>query len=126
MVKLAPNDQLRAAREGRHLSREQLADLIGASKLNVGRWERGDAPPGHPFMQKLCALFAMSPEELGFPLVSQEYSSRCARCHLRSRYSSCAARGPGWTRTATCGGQALLAGGRKCCPYRPQWLAWRR
>jgi tetratricopeptide (TPR) repeat protein/transcriptional regulator with XRE-family HTH domain len=70
MVKLAPNDQLRAAREGRHLSREQLAEMIGASKLNVGRWERGDAPPGHPFMEKLCAIFELSPEELGFPLIS--------------------------------------------------------
>ncbi|MBA2396035.1 MAG: tetratricopeptide repeat protein [Ktedonobacteraceae bacterium] len=75
MVKLAPNDQLRTAREGRHLSREQLADMIGASKLNVGRWERGDAYPGHPFMEKLCALFGMSPEELGFPPVNTEIAA---------------------------------------------------
>ena len=75
MMKLAPNDQLRAAREGRHLSREQLAEMIGASKLNIGRWERGDASPGQPFVQKLCAIFGMSPEELGFPAVSPEIVS---------------------------------------------------
>ena len=75
MMKLAPNDQLRAAREGRHLSREQLAEMIGASKLNIGRWERGDASPGQPFVQKLCAIFGMSPEELGFPAVSPEIIS---------------------------------------------------
>ncbi len=72
MAKLAANDQLRAAREGRHLSREQLAALVGASKLNVGRWERGDASPDPHIIEKLCAFFTLSPAELGFPLFTPE------------------------------------------------------
>jgi len=72
MVKLAPNDQLRAARESRHLSREQLAEQVGASRLNVGRWERGEAIPDHYQIEKLCAFFASSAPELGFPLFVPE------------------------------------------------------
>ena len=72
MVKLAPNDQLRAARESRHLSRDQLAALVGATRLNVGRWERGDASPDRHIIEKLCAFFEVSPEELGFPLFIPE------------------------------------------------------
>jgi tetratricopeptide (TPR) repeat protein/transcriptional regulator with XRE-family HTH domain len=72
MVKLAPNDQLRAARESRHLSREELAVQVGASKLNVGRWERGEAIPDAHIIENLCTFFALSPEELGFPLFVHE------------------------------------------------------
>lgn len=67
MVKLAPNDQLRAAREGRHLSREQLAELVGATRLNIGRWERGEAIPDPRHMEALCTLFELPAQDLGFP-----------------------------------------------------------
>ncbi len=67
MAKLAPNDQLREARESRQLSRAEVAALVGTSRVNVGRWERGDAAPDVVAMEKLCDLFQLSPQELGFP-----------------------------------------------------------
>src|SRR6266516_4845022 len=69
MTKLAPNDQLRTVRESRQLSRAEVAAQIGTSRVNIGRWERGDAQPDYAAMEKLCDLFQLSSQELGFPLL---------------------------------------------------------
>ncbi len=74
MAKLAPNDLLRMARESRQLSREQVAVQIGTNRVNIGRWERGDASPNSSFMEKLCDLFQLPPEELGFPPLTKNFT----------------------------------------------------
>ena len=70
MVKKAaqatPNRLLRAARQERGWTQQQLADLIGAPQpLNVTRWERGVAFPSAYYTQKLAQVFERSPRDLG-------------------------------------------------------------
>ena len=60
-----PNTLLRAARERRGWSQAALADLVGATELTVGRWERGERSPQLIYRAKLCELFGMTAEELG-------------------------------------------------------------
>ena len=59
------NVRLRAAREQRGWSQQTLANLLGTTKLTVGRWERGERSPQLFFRAKLTELFGMSVEELG-------------------------------------------------------------
>src|SRR6202043_3029330 len=64
-TKPTPNKKLRYERERRCWSQQELADLLGTTPLNVGRWERGVTLPGPHFRQKLCEVFEKSPYELG-------------------------------------------------------------
>ena len=57
---------LRAARLVRNLTQEQLATEIGSTKVNISRWERGEIVPSLYYRRKLCDLFALTPQELGF------------------------------------------------------------
>lgn len=57
---------LMQARLSRGWTQQQLADLIGTTPQTVSRWERGVAVPGPYHWGKLCALFGLSPAELGF------------------------------------------------------------
>ncbi len=59
------NDRLRLARAQRHWSQEDLADLVGTTRVNVSRWEHHVTTPGPYFRQKLCEVFQMTAEELG-------------------------------------------------------------
>lgn len=61
-----PNRVLKYERERRCWSQLEVADRIGTTALNVSRWERGITVPGAHFRQQLCAMFAKSPQELGF------------------------------------------------------------
>ncbi len=63
--RVIPNVQLKRERERRHLSQEQLAQQIGTTALNIGRWERGSTFPGFHFRQKLIEFFEKSEEDLG-------------------------------------------------------------
>jgi transcriptional regulator with XRE-family HTH domain len=70
MVKKAaqatPNHQLRAAREERGWTQQQVADRIGAPhSLNISRWEGGIAFPRAHYVEQLCLLFEKTPGELG-------------------------------------------------------------
>lgn len=60
------NEQLKQARLKRGWTQEDVAAEIGAEAFTVGRWERGTQPPSLYYQQKLCKLFGMSVEELGF------------------------------------------------------------
>ena len=57
--------RLRRERELRSWSQEQLAERIGTTAPNVGRWERGQTLPGPHFRQQLCTIFDVSAEDLG-------------------------------------------------------------
>lgn len=64
-VKVAPNLQLKRAREHRGWSQEDVAREINTEAFTVSRWERGIAMPGPHFRKRLSALFGLSPAELG-------------------------------------------------------------
>ncbi len=60
-----PNQKLRHERERRAWSQQDVADKVGTTPLNVGRWERGITMPGPYFRQRLCEIFEKSASELG-------------------------------------------------------------
>ncbi len=64
-AKPIPNQKLRYERERRAWSQQDVADKVGTTPLNVGRWERGVTMPGPYFRQKLCDIFEKTPKELG-------------------------------------------------------------
>lgn len=63
---MEPNLHLKNERERRGWSQSRVADEIGTSDKNVGRWERGEVYPSPYFREKLCILFGKSAHELGF------------------------------------------------------------
>jgi len=73
-AKFVPNEQLISERERRNWTQEQVANQIGSTPLNVGRWERGEAFPRPYTRRKLCILFNKSAEELG--LIKENYKPR--------------------------------------------------
>jgi transcriptional regulator with XRE-family HTH domain len=56
---------LRLARLNKGWTQQKLADLIGVSALEVGRWERGEASPHPLYREKLSELFETTAEQLG-------------------------------------------------------------
>ena len=76
MEEKVPNLKLRNARMRNNWKQQDVADRIGTTPLSVGRWERGEAFPSVYYRKRLCDLFRMSPEELGFTeeeLLSQSF-----------------------------------------------------
>jgi tetratricopeptide (TPR) repeat protein/transcriptional regulator with XRE-family HTH domain len=59
-----PRVRLVQARNDRHLSQQELADLIGSNYVNVSRWERGITRPSPYFRRKLCEVFGKQEQEL--------------------------------------------------------------
>ena len=49
-----------------NFSQLQLADLVGVTKLTLGRWERGEAVPRKYYRDKLCEALECNEEDLGF------------------------------------------------------------
>ena len=62
---MRPNNLLKRERELRGWSQARVAEEIGTTALNVGRWERGTSMPYPYFREKLCALFGKDAEALG-------------------------------------------------------------
>jgi transcriptional regulator with XRE-family HTH domain len=60
------NNLLRREREKRGWSQSRLAEHIGADTSMISRWECGDRNPDNLYQEKLCTLFGMNAEELGF------------------------------------------------------------
>src|SRR5579883_3332301 len=65
MTLMRPNTLLKRARELRGWSQARVAEEIGTTALNVGRWERGISLPYPHFREKLCILFGKDARELG-------------------------------------------------------------
>ncbi|MEO8955431.1 MAG: helix-turn-helix transcriptional regulator, partial [Ktedonobacteraceae bacterium] len=60
-----PNELLRFERERRNWKLEDVAGRIGVVDYGlVGKWERGDASPGHQYRQKICEVFGKTAKEL--------------------------------------------------------------
>jgi tetratricopeptide (TPR) repeat protein/DNA-binding XRE family transcriptional regulator len=86
---LRPNARLKAARERRRWSQQELADQLHITANSVSRWERGISSPGPYFRRQLCDLFGLSAQELGLLAGKQEetahqtdQASRVARSSL--------------------------------------------
>ncbi|WP_165423705.1 FxSxx-COOH system tetratricopeptide repeat protein [Ktedonosporobacter rubrisoli] len=58
--------RLREERVKRNWRQQELAEKLGTSVPSISRWERGTHQPSAYFRVKLCALFGLSAEELGF------------------------------------------------------------
>ncbi|HEX7736400.1 MAG TPA: tetratricopeptide repeat protein [Ktedonobacteraceae bacterium] len=61
---MRPNNALKHERELRGWSQARVAEEIGTTALNVGRWERGSSLPYPHFREKLCQLFGKDAREL--------------------------------------------------------------
>lgn len=61
-----PNARLKAHRLKKNWTQVYVATMIGTSDVEVSRWETGAAEPSLYFREKLCELFGVSPEALGF------------------------------------------------------------
>jgi transcriptional regulator with XRE-family HTH domain len=71
-TKSLPNQKLRYERERRGWSQQDVADKVGTTPLNVGRWERGVTLPGPHFLQKLSEVFKKNMQELGLAATDGE------------------------------------------------------
>ncbi len=69
--KYTPNTLLRQAREQQNLKQQALAEKIGTTALNIGRWERGAIFPSNYYRLRLCEFFNKTNEELG--LIRERY-----------------------------------------------------
>jgi transcriptional regulator with XRE-family HTH domain/tetratricopeptide (TPR) repeat protein len=56
---------LRAARNHKKWTIAQVAEHLDVSCDTVGRWERGTQAPRERHIQRLCEIFAMTPQQLG-------------------------------------------------------------
>jgi transcriptional regulator with XRE-family HTH domain len=63
---ICANERLKSEREKRGWTRDYVAGKIGSDTHTIGRWERGATTPSPYYRQKLCELFGMNAEELGF------------------------------------------------------------
>ncbi|GCE27559.1 hypothetical protein KDA_30430 [Dictyobacter alpinus] len=61
-----PNTKLRFQRELRGWSQKKVGLEIDTSKDMISRWETGERSPGPYYQEKLCSLFRLTAEELGF------------------------------------------------------------
>ena len=55
---------IKKARNDRHLSQRALADIIGVSQQTVGSWEVGRTSPDNEMLKKLAAFFKVSVDYL--------------------------------------------------------------
>src|SRR5207245_10974366 len=69
---MKPNTLLKRERELRGWSQARVAEAIGTTAVNVGRWERGMSMPYPHFREKLCALFAKDVRALGLLDVAEQ------------------------------------------------------
>lgn len=69
---MKPNALLKRARELRGWSQARVAEEVGTTALNVGRWERGTSMPYPHFREKLCLLFGKDARELGLLETEEE------------------------------------------------------
>lgn len=59
-----PPNRLRELRLARGFGQTRLAEMIGASHTDIGRWERGDRPLKAPVMQRLAEALQVEPGDL--------------------------------------------------------------
>ncbi len=55
---------IKKARNDKHLSQRALADIIGVSQQTVGSWEVGRTSPDNEMLQKLASFFNVTTDYL--------------------------------------------------------------
>jgi tetratricopeptide (TPR) repeat protein/transcriptional regulator with XRE-family HTH domain len=73
--------RLRQEREQRGWTQSEVAERIGSTRINVGRWENGITVPGPYYRQKLGELFGKSIAELGLLSENEEERDREEEIH---------------------------------------------
>jgi transcriptional regulator with XRE-family HTH domain len=73
------NILLRIARTNAGLTQDELADVLGVTVMTVYRWERGENTPNPFFRGRLCKLFQLSEQELGWPTIEEEEEKKWSR-----------------------------------------------
>ena len=63
--KVSQSTLLRAAREERGWTQQELADAIRTTPVNVSRWENGKTAPSPYFRQRLCEVYGKRAADLG-------------------------------------------------------------
>ena len=58
------SENIKKARNDRHLSQRALADIIGVSQQTVGSWEVGRTSPDNEMLKKLASFFNVSVDYL--------------------------------------------------------------
>ena len=69
------NTSLYTQRKLRGWSQAKLAELIGASEEMISKWERGKKRTSPFYQEKLCELFGMNAQELGFLVPASDNTS---------------------------------------------------
>jgi transcriptional regulator with XRE-family HTH domain len=69
------NERLRQQRLLRHWRLRDLADQLGTTITTVNRWERGVQQPRAYYRVRLCALFDLTAQELGFNIEAADVPS---------------------------------------------------
>ncbi|RAQ97697.1 hypothetical protein A4R35_19315 [Thermogemmatispora tikiterensis] len=122
------NQLLRRARELRGWSRQRLVlELqqrfpgVAVTAKDIARWERGKRRPGPYYREKLCLIFELTAEQLGFiesspaATTAEPYVSPLAFAQARATRSACS-----WDTVGFAPGQAGLRAGRSRYLARPQ------
>lgn len=71
--------RLKAERERRGWSQQELAHRLNVTPNSISRWERGISSPSLYFRRQLCDLFGRSPQELGFVSQSEANADQTIR-----------------------------------------------
>lgn len=56
--------QLRKYRKAKHLTQQQLADMVGVSRSALGMWEIGKSEPSNEMLASLCSILEVSVDAL--------------------------------------------------------------
>src|SRR5215472_13301001 len=80
-----PNEHLKAHRLKKNWTQTYVATMIGTSDVEVSRWETGAAGPNFYFRERLCELFGVGPEALGFISSSETKQEEAAQQLLQGR-----------------------------------------
>ena len=56
--------RLRQARQACRLTQETVAEYLDVSTLTISRWERGEIAPNVLYVQRLCQIYHITPNDL--------------------------------------------------------------
>ena len=61
---MSMKDNIRKLREGRDLTQQELADVLGVNRATVAQWETGTSYPRMGTALQICEYFAVSLDDL--------------------------------------------------------------
>ena len=79
--------KLEELREGKNMTREELADHVGLSTRHIAALERGERRPTLNTMEKLLRTLGASTEWLIYPELEERNARLCEISHLAATFS---------------------------------------